>query len=375
MKFNALVWLACTAASVIGAATPDAEKDAAKEIKKLERKYHLSVAKTIKGRSSGCDWKKMSYRREWGSLSEASRLEYINAVQCLQQKPAKSLKADVPGARNRFDDFVATHIQSAPFIHYSGLFLAAHRHLLHLYETALRDECGYEGAQPYWDWTLDYGDLRKSSIFDGSPYSMGSNGESIPHGPTEISAFGLSFSLPPGTGGGCTHSGPFANYTVNLGPNAFEPKGPNGGLGYNPRCLKRDISLAFGDTLKPTAVLDQISSCKDFACFLAKSEADSSGHTGGHFAIGGDMVDAFSSTTDPVFWLHHAMVDRAWTIWQHQDAEIRTNQVAGTGTALNVPPSANVTLDTLIDFGILSPDQPVRDLVSTIDGPFCYMYL
>jgi len=39
------------------------------------------------------------------------------------------------------------------------------------------------------------------------------------------------------------------------------------------------------------------------------------------------------------------------------------------------PPSPNVTLDTDLNFGVLAPQQPVGDVVSTIDGPFCYMYI
>ncbi len=39
------------------------------------------------------------------------------------------------------------------------------------------------------------------------------------------------------------------------------------------------------------------------------------------------------------------------------------------------PPSANVTLETDIDFGVLAPKQPIKKLVSAIDGPFCYMYI
>jgi tyrosinase len=42
-------------------------------------------------------------------------------------------------------------------------------------------------------------------------------------------------------------TGPFANMTVNLGPfgglEGVEP-GPDGGLGYNPRGLKRDVGPA-----------------------------------------------------------------------------------------------------------------------------------
>ncbi len=38
-------------------------------------------------------------------------------------------------------------------------------------------------------------------------------------------------------------------------------------------------------------------------------------HAGVHNAVGGDMADK-SSPTDPLFWLHHANIDRIWAKWQ-----------------------------------------------------------
>jgi tyrosinase len=34
-----------------------------------------------------------------------------------------------------------------------------------------------------------------------------------------------------------------------------------------------------------------------------------------HNMIGGNMVD-LTSPNDPLFWLHHANVDRLWAVWQ-----------------------------------------------------------
>ena len=62
--------------------------------------------------------------------------------------PSKIPKGVVPGAISRFDDFVATHINKTTQIHLSGLFNSWHRQFVWLYEKALQDECGYEGAQP-----------------------------------------------------------------------------------------------------------------------------------------------------------------------------------------------------------------------------------
>ena len=38
-------------------------------------------------------------------------------------------------------------------IHFTGHFLSWHRSYVHRFERALREECGFRGTQPYWDWT------------------------------------------------------------------------------------------------------------------------------------------------------------------------------------------------------------------------------
>lgn len=165
---------------------------------------------------------------------------------------------------------------------------------------------------------------------------MGGNGEPLtPHNPLDISAFGINATLPPGTGGGCVETGPFANATVNLGPIAFEPKGPDGGLGYNPRCLTRDLNLNFSNQTKPTDVVKLISSCADLGCFDTVLEAFDGVHSGGHWTMGGIEYDAYASPGDPAFFLHHAMIDRVWSIWQNLDPDNRNKQVFGTSTAFN----------------------------------------
>lgn len=149
-----------------------------------------------------------------GALSGQQRIAYTDAVKCLHSLPSKSSPADAPGARSRFDDFLAAHIEQAYSIHYSGNLYVWHRAFTWYYETALRTECGYRGTQPYWDWTLYADDPRYSPLLDGSPTSMGGNGETIVHGATLVNAFGLELLAPPGTGGGCVQKGPFANWTV-----------------------------------------------------------------------------------------------------------------------------------------------------------------
>ena len=96
-----------------------------------------------------------------------------------------------------------------------------HRYFLHAFEKALRDECGYKGAQPYWDWSA--GDVTPGSnaLFSGGEGSIGGNGKAISHeGPIIM----IPTTPPivsrgsPGTGGGCVLDGPFVNLTNNIGP-------------------------------------------------------------------------------------------------------------------------------------------------------------
>lgn len=194
----------------------------------------------------------VAVRREWGSLSVKERKSYTDAVKCLQKKQAKTPASLVPGAKSRFDDWVATHINQTLTIHYTGTFLAWHRYFTWQYEQALRNECGYQGYQPYWDWTKTASTgLEKSPMLDGSDSSMSGNGEFIPgRGNVVIGGNGLpDILVPPGTGGGCVKSGPFKDMKVNLGPTALQltdgttvGMGPGSGLTYNPRCLKRDLT-------------------------------------------------------------------------------------------------------------------------------------
>ncbi|PSN70209.1 Di-copper centre-containing protein [Corynespora cassiicola Philippines] len=341
----------------------------------------------------GCTLKTLTVRKEWGSLSANERKDYTNAVLCLQAKQANTPSSLIPGAKSRFDDFVGLHINDTNFIHYTGTFLAWHRYFTWQYEQALRNECGYKGAQPYWDWakTARTG-LEVSPILDGSDTSMSGNGAPVPNqGNVVLGGNGLpEILLPPGTGGGCVTSGPFKDMTVNLGPVALgltdgTSIGNGNGLAYNPRCLKRDLTDAINRRFaNATSVVDNILRPTDIYDFQMTMQGyPGSGeigiHGGGHYAMGGDPGrDVFTSPSDPLFYLHHGMIDRVWWIWQLLDRETRTGAegISGTGTFLNEPPSANTTLDTVIDLGYAGgAPLPMRDLMSTTDGPFCYIYL
>ncbi|KAF2743180.1 Di-copper centre-containing protein [Sporormia fimetaria CBS 119925] len=324
-------------------------------------------------------------RRDWAWMSSKERKAYIKAVQCLFASPSKSDPAKVPGARNRFDDFVAQHIDQAISIHGTGNFLSWHRYFVFGYEKALREECGYMGSQPYWNWFTHQDNLRASPVFDGSDTSMGGDGAFVPHNGS-VGGAGL-IPLPSGEGGGCIESGPFKGVQLNLGPVSPTMAGEvkvNSTFAYNPRCLKRDLTTFASSnwlTLENLYNVTLGAASANIATFQNELQGRFAQgflgmHAAGHFAIGGDAGDLFSSPNDPVFFLHHAMVDRVWWIWQalHLD---QAKTIAGTITIDNNPPSRNASLDDIIHTDSLNlDDRKIGDLLGTLDGtPFCYTYL
>lgn len=174
--------------------------------------------------------------------------------------------------------------------------------------------------------------------------------------------------------------------TVNLGPvspTLAEPEvRANNGTVYNPRCLKRDISSwvssQWTTDANSTSLIEQN---PDIYWFQTVMQGDfATGfygvHTGGHFTIGGDPGgDIFTSPGDPAFFLHHAQIDRTWWIWQNQDIKNRQNAISGTITLNNSPPSRNGTLDDLIDLGVNAAPVAIKDIMSTVAGPLCYIYV
>ena len=322
-----------------------AQADAAKRIAKLHGRYQQNVLASLTNRTEGCTSGSLSRRKEWTRLSPTHQAEFIKALHCLNALSPRTPPSVASGARTRYDDFIVVHIQQTPFVHASGLFLPFHRHLTHLFETSLRSECRYTGPLPYWDWTASYSDPRSHPIFSGGGNSLGGNGAPIPNRTaTAIELPGRAIKMiPPATGGGCVTSGPFAEgkWEIRLGPVGYHPQGPDGGLGYNPRCLTRDLSPAFSWGTRPSAFVDVVDGCDTLGCFV--QELDAPGgvpgglHASGHWQVGLNALDVFASPSDPIFWLHHVAIDRVWSIWQGMDLERRTAEVWGTSTAANGP--------------------------------------
>lgn len=346
----------------------------------------LEQGDTVSKRApKGCSLANTAIRRDWDYMSKPDRRAYIKAVQCLRTLPAKSDKSWAAAAKTRFDDFVAIHVNQTMYIHGNGLFLTWHRYFVWAYEQALRNECGYKGYQPYWNWFANTDNIYKSPVFDGSDTSLGGDGAYFAHNGSLAGA--RTIVIPSGKGGGCIESGPFKNTQANIGPispgmQGFTDLGVDSNDS-NPRCLRRDISPYIPKKWFTTANLLNVTigagsrTHRDFWVEIQGRYPDGflGLHTSGHYTMGGDATDLYSSVNDPAFFLHHAMLDRIYWIWQTlHPAE--ANKVTGTLTLQNRPPTRDATIDEPLNMGVNGETLKIRDMLNTLGGsPLCYIYL
>jgi tyrosinase len=316
---------------------------------------------------------KPSVRKEWSKLTSTEKKAYTAAVKCLATKP--SIVKAVTAARHRYDDFTGVHNSQTPNIHFVGHFLPWHRYFLWTYEKALREECGYKGTQPYWDWSKDAASGKAMNDFDiFSPVDgFGGNGPFVPTTP-EQNWIGLNDR----TGGGCVTNGPFAtNFTLNVGPGSDITKS-------NPHCLIRDFCP---DTFRSNVGYDtvnEVTQHNTYEAFARRLEglpgwSMKNFHGGGHFGVGGllgSMGDSSNSPNDPVFYLHHANVDRIWTQWQEQNLIPRILDMGGPINMFDYDnvKGLNVTLGFKIGLSELAPQIPIAAVMYTRGPMLCYRY-
>ncbi|KAL5343831.1 hypothetical protein BJX70DRAFT_393253 [Aspergillus crustosus] len=242
-----------------------------------------------------------------------------------------------------------------PEAHNAAPFLPWHRLFVHIYEALLQEYCDYNGPMPYWDWTLDSQNLLASPIWNTDD-GFGPSG-----------SMSLNTDMRISVNGYCVTSGPFANYT----PIYYE------GV-YHPHCLSRgflaeETVKRVGDkTLRPDIIADIIRRERNYFDFLLGLERVS--HSSIPYVVQGDFK-VLTAPNDPVFYLHHAQVDRLWWSWQRVSPE-RSEQYNGPARNVEV---VEARLDDVLDLGGLGLDLrfgkvTVRDVMNIEGGLLCYRY-
>jgi tyrosinase len=98
------------------------------------------------------------------------------------------------------------------------------------------------------------------------------------------------------------------------------------------------------------------------------------------------MADLYSSTNDPLFWVHHGGIDQFWTRWQGrnrtrlQDVRGSTIDYHRVGQIVPKGRTAGITtMDSLIfQVGKFAPIIPICQVMDTLnedgEGFLCYKY-
>eukprot|EP00842_Homolaphlyctis_polyrhiza_P006959 jgi/Hompol1/852/HPOL_001406-RA len=240
----------------------------------------LAVSASVAQAQTTCST--VGVRSEWRELSPADQQNYVNAVTCLKSGTGAgaSVLDQSIGSPPRYDDFAYVHAagNSAQHgIHGTEQFLVWHRAFLANYEIALRG-CGLTIPLPYWDWAVDSQAPEQSVLWS----AIGGDGDP--------------------NNGLCVPDGPFNQFTT-----AFAQQAP---------CLMRQFSFtgnAAGSFFSPEANFQLVSQNTGFIQFADAIEGTPHGTV--HNGIGGQgghMSSLIMSANDPVFFLHHANIDRLY---------------------------------------------------------------
>ncbi|TFK26542.1 Di-copper centre-containing protein [Coprinopsis marcescibilis] len=322
-------------------------------------------------------------RREWRTLKPAQKLDFIRSIQCLQTRRARNSKH--PNVVTLWDELQESHLKHAHDAHLVAQFLPWHRYFLHIYEKTLRESCQYHGPLPYWNQAID---ADSSLPFSASPVFhpiLGFGGDgvpgtyTVPEDPNPNDPDLTSFIIPEFYKG-CVRTGPFASLKLNIGPGHLVTK----------HCLTRGI----GESLRTRvggAAVSALLSQPNFQAFMLEIDGppqvingralpnlpapeDIPLHQAGHLMVGGAMANYYTSNADPLFYLHHANVDRLWWLWQQANAT-RLNEISGPSDVRNFTNGPQITLDTPLKFGTLYQDVPVRYAMDTSSKKLCYTYV
>lgn len=214
----------------------------------------------------------------------------------------------------QYDEFVVDHVKAmAPVpgtnlgqAHRSPLFLPWHRAFLYKFEQYARNALGKpDWALPYWDWTSSRAayDNDKSTPEIFRTDMFGGDGSPVMTGPFRQ---GLWTTLNPTTGAVGDLERNFGNVGFLL-PSWDSAEAAISGFPTYDAAPWGQGAVSFRNALEGWL---------DFSGYKAPVL-----HNLVHVWVGGHMEWVPIAPNDPIFFLHHANVDRLWALWQTQYPE------------------------------------------------------
>ncbi|MDQ0986517.1 tyrosinase family protein [Streptomyces sp. V2I9] len=228
----------------------------------------------------------MTVRKNQANLTASEKKAFVDAVLGMKRKGV-------------YDEFVSTHrtrfsidMNTGVYVaHFGPSFLPWHRKFLIDFELELQ-KFDPSVSIPYWDWTTD--NTVASSLW--APDFLGGTGR-----PLDDQVMDGPFAFSTG------------NWKISVQVDSREFLARN--LGYRVSTLptKSEVDSALAIPVYDSAPFRDGSA--GFRATLEGSSGYMSMHNRVHTWVWGQMESSVSPN-DPVFWLHHAFVDKLWADWQ-----------------------------------------------------------
>lgn len=220
------------------------------------------------------------------------------------------------------------------------LFLPWHRAYLYFFELALRDQDpSREVTLPWWDWTTD---PSQPSVIPGPYATEVIDGQINPLFQGPIS--GIPDSQWEGDNG--ARQGLLGETGIDPGPLPTVTYRQPGALGRPP----------LAPALPAPEQVQNALAAPNFVDFSQKVEAI---HNNVHVWVGGTMSAVPVASFDPLFYAHHAMIDRLWWLWQlrHPGADPPTRYLNSP-----LPPFPALTVSGTIDINSLGYEYALAQI-------------
>jgi len=303
-----------------------------------ESKNTASGTITIGTASCECSYSQLSSecaefrtRNEWRSLSYCEQQNFINALVLIRT-------VNMTDGNNLYDLYITHHNDNSPKIIGKSEFLPWHRAYLMRMENDIRSMGGNFTCLtiPYWDWSLDYSNESLSPLY---------------------AAFG-------GLSEETCLVAPFDNW--------YDPVTETCVYRRHSGWIKGIWAASTYPMYTPQSGVQLAVTVNSSYVFIFKFMVRNP-HKSVHNYVGGALgsMSKLSSPADPLFWLHHANVDRIWAMWQDcwdydqpgmeyaQYADLSLEQDAGVDDNLvSVWPGVNVTARQILDIHALKVSYP-----------------
>ena len=231
-------------------------------------------------------------------MTQEEKCRYVDAVRNV---------STTPPYKACYDQLIELYNTTGIHGTQNSFFLPWHRWYILGFENLLRNiDCRI--TVPYWDWSLSPNSWQNSSVWDAT-CGFGGDGSD---------------------NSSCVTTGPFAYPSWNVTRSA--------GSG----CLKRAFSGSVPDCA--TVAFLQQTKLESSNSWRLALEVTLSNNV--HCRIGQTMCSR-DSPNDPIFFLHHAFIDKLWSDWQNRGIEYKYHLV-GAQNKSEMPSSfGNKTSDVL----------------------------